>query len=138
MWGAFKRFLSNFWMNSIEIRSIEISNPEQLLLANDCVHDLFFNLDDLIVQEGSIRFVILFQGGWRGAVDPLVVMIIRNVTRMEVRDTERVGWYDVNTLKWEDGCLTVATGIPLELKIWVSSLHITLLNCEDKRKEAGS
>ncbi|MCW5947549.1 MAG: hypothetical protein KIT74_11035 [Fimbriimonadales bacterium] len=125
-------------MNSIEIRSIEISNPEQLLLANDCVHDLFFNLDDLIVQEGSIRFVILFQGGWRGAVDPLVVMIIRNVTRMEVRDTERVSWYDVNTLKWEDGCLTVATGIPLELKIWVSSLHITLLNCEDKRKEAGS
>ncbi|MGD9691906.1 MAG: hypothetical protein AB7G17_03615 [Phycisphaerales bacterium] len=67
-------------------------------------HDLWFDADALRAQIGQDRLVIvLWRTFSRGEKEETCELEIRGVRSMEVRDTEEVGWYDVDWIEVDDG-----------------------------------
>jgi hypothetical protein len=110
---------------------LEISSPADLVQATDAIHDLWFSLDEVLEQEGADRTLRLSKTVREAQLGPIQVsMCIRHVYDLNVRDTERVGFYDVNELIFEPGLLTVTTGVPLVLQLKVHELALTLETVE--------
>ncbi|MEW5883228.1 MAG: hypothetical protein AB1725_03265 [Armatimonadota bacterium] len=106
---------------------LEVRTPSGLLEATDRIHDLWFDLDDMLGQDGSVRVLVLYADHRSG--DASQILVVRSVLGVDVEDTERVGWYDVNELVWAEGTLTVTTGIPLRLSFRVSDLNMSVIHC---------
>jgi hypothetical protein len=53
---------------------------------------------------------------------------IHEVESFDIRDTEKVGSYDVNEIRFDTsrGQITIATGIPLVFRIEVRRLRVTV------------
>jgi hypothetical protein len=62
------------------------------------------------------------------ATSEAALLQIHEVERFEVRDTEKVGSYDVNEIRFDSslGQITITTGIPLDFRIKVRRLRLTV------------
>ncbi|MFN8221413.1 MAG: hypothetical protein U0S12_14920 [Fimbriimonadales bacterium] len=87
----------------------------------DLVHDLWFDVDDLQAKDGEIELRIFDRGKGETSVGLLRIGNVRSVT---LRDTERIGFYDINELLYDGTRLQITTGVPLYLSIDVSSLDL--------------
>lgn len=94
----------------------------------DRIHDLWFDLDDVLGQQGAVRVLVLYSDHRRGCASR--ILVIRSVVGVDVHDTERVGWYDVNQLVWNEGVLSIETGIPLRLSFRVSGVNLSVIDCD--------
>ena len=67
-------------------------------------HDMALDADALRAQIGRERLVIvLWRTFSRGEKEETCELEIRGVRSVEVRDTEGVGWYDVDWIEVDDG-----------------------------------
>jgi hypothetical protein len=92
----------------------------------DPIHDLWFDLEDLLGESGKTRHLRLTSDFRREPVQIEYRLTIGNVLKVEVRDTERIRYYDLNELEYHEGVVTVVTGVPLLLRFVVSSLELVL------------
>ena len=102
------------------------SHLPQLL---DLVHDLWFDIGQLTRSFADQTVKIYFQKNSRNFTERLedgLLLIIKNVEQLNIKDTEKVGYYDLNEIKYDSAthCLTITSGIPICIKIYVGSLDI--------------
>ena len=108
---------------------IEVTKADDLFAILDIVHDHFFALSPVLAQEGAIRTLELRgqHGFWRPRFSQRYeILTIQNVISVEVHDTARVEFYDINVIEFDGEKIKIRTGITLELSFEVSDLHLTL------------
>lgn len=94
------------------------------------VHDMYFPIDSVVFDRERGVVEIPFSRTGR-ETDPLTgalpsTVSIGDVIDMHVADTEGVGFYNVNELRYDakGGVLTVVTGIPLTLRCKVTRCDV--------------
>ncbi len=123
-----------------------INKPTQLDLIHDIIHDCWFSVSDINFDESESKLSIKFEGKdiEKQIIKKIFVfkkvelvsyesyLIINHVQNYSIKDTERVGKYDFNILKFEDNKneITIETGVPIEIKAIVNQFEIDV--CETK------
>jgi hypothetical protein len=74
-------------------------NAESRALTSQ-VHDLWFSLNEVTRCGSSAALRVRLFGDAR--TQPTGTLVIENVDRIEVVDTERVDWYDINRVEIAD------------------------------------
>jgi hypothetical protein len=101
------------------------------------IHDFWFDLQRIHFDEtaGVLRIDLLDEDHYRvlrskPVQDARADLTLRlaHVESVDIRDTERVGFYDVNSITYDPNAkkVTISTGIPLEFHIRVSALDLEL------------
>jgi len=112
----------------------------ELSLVNDVLHDCWFDVSAIRFVEADRTLTIPFRPSERGAVlsrprPPLVggILRMRSVTRLELVDHQRVGYYDLNELVFDEAraCFEIRTGIPLELRAYVQAIDVEVFQESD-------
>ena len=112
---------------------LEVLKPEDIRGAVDEIHDWWFDLDSIGPHSGPLVEIELRPNSRdfeSHHPTPCKKLEIDEVVGLDLQDTERIGYYDVNTIKYKPGCLEVVTGIPLSLKLSVRKLQVRLYNCQ--------
>mgnify|MGYP001580913800 FL=1 len=112
---------------------ITINNSKDLRKITSLVHDSWFDIDQILKdhKNGAVR--IYFQKSSKLPADDVnrfASINIKNVQRLEIKDTEKIGYYDFNEIKYleKESCLVITTGVPIGIKIFISSIEIVLEN----------
>lgn len=122
---------------------LRAESSAELALISDSLHDAWFNAERIRFDPSSGELTIPFEkqlilplkgdrevGLLERAVrrSILCFLKIRNVTEFSLRDTEKVAFYDLSDLGYDQGRreLKLATGIPIELRIKVDRLSVDL------------
>lgn len=103
---------------------ILIDSQSDLIAVADTVHDWFFDLDEFLTQRGAERVFALVANTRKPS--KTCTITVRNVKQVEVVDTSRVGWYDINNFEFVAPYIIVNTGIPLDMRIEVTKLEIEI------------
>jgi hypothetical protein len=108
---------------------VTISNPSQLRELIDVVHDLWFNVESLVLCEADKSLTIELEPRKSDLSWPSkkrVRMIIRQVKDMVIKDTEKVRDYDIDEINFDPsrGKLAITCGIPLVVELTVDRLEI--------------
>lgn len=121
----------------------KFNDPKNLSQLNDFVHDCWFEIEDIELDQStrtaSIRFLkedlnetriikkCLFL---RKGVVPVIeyLLVIHDVVDYSLHDTEGIGRYDFNKVTYDPHHqrLAIITAIPLDLEFTVSEFRITI------------
>ncbi|HAM36057.1 MAG TPA: hypothetical protein DCP85_09060 [Elusimicrobia bacterium] len=109
---------------------IVITDPGELPKILDKVHDKWFDLDKLktVMARGIVNIpVARKQGDLSENSGHKALLSIHNVTKLEIDDPERVGFYDINEIDFDrvSGCIKITGGIPSEIRIFVEKFHMS-------------
>ena len=115
---------------------IRISEPQELVRIVDEVHDKFFDVEALRANlAGSVLTIQVAPkkedlSGSRGARE---LLTIRQVKRIEIDDSEKVGFYDINEIEFDaaDSCIKITGGIPIELRVFVEKFDMTFFRGQE-------
>ena len=121
---------------------LEVGSEEYLHLVNSAIHDDLMDIDTLKMDSDSgLLCVTLWQQPNQGAgrvwgpiTDAtrakvhLGRLTFRHVRAYELVDTQRVGLYDVNRLRYDQRTCTiiVETGIPLVFRVQVDTVVVVV------------
>lgn len=99
---------------------LRVTDPKSLTVITDVIHDRWFDVDDVMFDEGNNCLRIPFRPDW--------VLEISNVESYELEETEGVGRYDFNefTYSESDSALIISTGVPLVFRVAVGGLDVSL------------
>lgn len=117
-----------------------IKEPVKLTSVADILNGAWFDLEDMKFSQDSRELIIRFRREAPHRVarlasvssatgsGPELVLVIKDVLEYEVRDTEKVGIYDLNRLKYDaaTNCIELRGGIPLLIRIRVSRFEVCL------------
>ncbi|HSL82622.1 MAG TPA: hypothetical protein VLF66_07580, partial [Thermoanaerobaculia bacterium] len=120
---------------------VRITESLELSRINELIHDHWFDLDDVTFDEATSTLEIRFSrpaleagapaSGWalfRRVDVPYVASFLRiqHVRSWALEDTERIGSYDFNELRFDEGKLRIkiTTGVPLSLSADVERLEV--------------
>ena len=124
-------------------REIQARTPEQLVEVTGVIHDHFFCVDRIMFDQAAglvtIPFLLPLEEQSRRAknlwlLEKVIVprvesaMLIYEATGYRLVDTEQVGCYDFNELRYdqERGMIVILTGIPLALEVDVTDVHVVV------------
>ena len=99
--------------------------------VSNVVHDCWIDLERTTLVAGTFRIPLKQVAGmFSSASSPASAegeLAIHNVVSVELVDSERIGYYDINELKYDDrsGTIVVQTGVPLVLRLVVSSINVS-------------
>jgi len=133
-------------------RIVTVSVPEDLFLIHELIHDCWFELDDINLEASAGVLEIMFT---RPAVErgrevgrilflkrvqmPFVKCILRiyQVEHYEVEDTQHVGQYDFNELRYDPIAhkVVIDTGIPLRFEVKVREFEVAVEETDTVVKE---
>lgn len=122
---------------------IRITNRPELGRINEVIHDHWFDLDDVAFDEATSTLQIQFSrprleagkaaSGWsllRRVEVPYVESFLRihHVRNWTLNDTQQVGSYDFNELRFDEAKqrIRVATAIPLELYADIEAFEVSV------------
>lgn len=123
---------------------VRITKGSDLSRINEVIHDYWFDLDDITFDDATSTLEIRFSrpssktdaaaSGWsllRRVEVPYVESFLRlhHVWRWALEDTQRIGSYDFNVLRFDEGKqrIEVTTGVPLDLSADVERLEVSVL-----------
>lgn len=123
---------------------VRITKGSDLSRINQVIHDHWFDLDDVTFNEASSTLELRFTrppaeaeaqaSVWsllRRVEVPYVESFLRihHVRRWALEDTERIGSYDFNELRFDEGKqrIQITTGVPLNLSADVERLEVSVL-----------
>ena len=107
----------------------------------DFVHDRVFTLSKVQFDKGAQTLSIpltvisdeprdlkrfLFVKTWK---NPIIesTLLIKNVRDYSVKDEAEINQGDINTITKEDDCLVIKCGLPVEIRIEVTTMEIELM-----------
>jgi hypothetical protein len=117
------------------------NDPHHLGELHDIIHDRWFAIEDLTYKQSEARIDILFsappwiQKGEHGRFvedrhASLVwwILSVHNVIDVAVEDTEKIGTYDFNVVRFDarKGIVSIETGVPAGIKVRVTAFLVTL------------
>lgn len=122
---------------------LEATHPLAIPHVTCLIHDCAFDLDALVFEEKTGQVTVPFELPREDLASvrrdlfvvrelsiPVVpaLLAIKNVVDVIIDDTEAVGIYDFNELRWDEhrSELSITTGVPLRLCFKVSRLEIRL------------
>lgn len=123
---------------------VRITRGSELRRINEIIHDYWFDLDDVTFDEATSMLEIRFSrpsvrtdspaSRWwllRRVEVPYVESFLRihHVRSWALQDTERIGSYDFNELRFDEGKqrIQITTGVPLSLAVDVARLEVSVL-----------
>jgi len=106
-----------------------VTDPRQLTTFVDLVHDWWFDLGTLVFDQARKTVTLRVHRNRSALANPRLGGIdldVRNVNELIIKDTERVGYYDINEIVFNagEGTILLTGGIPIELIFRVSALDI--------------
>ncbi len=120
-------------------------SPRDLWRINDFIHDCWFDVEDIILDKATSILSVMYLADlrdkasrkwWNDFFDSSsrkrprreCYLRIRNVEDYTIRDTQRVGCYDFNVLKFDLQTSTIVfhTGIPIEISVQVRNFEISI------------
>lgn len=124
-------------------KKISIQDPRQIPVILDLIHDCWFDVDDIICDRETSILSIKFKremGDRRRVLKnfwlvkklevPLIECFLKfyHVKSYRIRDTEHVGIYDFNELKYDHHLkrIDIITGVPIDIKIYVEMFEISV------------
>ena len=126
----------------MNVINMHATTEGQLRMINDLIHDKWFDVDDVEHDESRRRVKVivldvfasssisrafrdtgLSEKGTRGT------LIIDHCRALRIDDTEEIGRYDINRLRYEaaGGTLTLETNTPLGFQLDVDALDVSLV-----------
>ena len=124
-------------------RIIKIRDPSDLIKAVDIIHDCWFDKEDVSFNEESsilsikfekenlekkevVRKILFFKKNRIPTIE--CYLNIHHVKSYDILDTENVGKYDFNELKYNPsfGKIVITTGIPLGFEITVDKFEVSI------------
>jgi hypothetical protein len=124
-----------------KVMEIKICKPEELEKINDLLHDCWFDIDKISVDNNTFKlnFTCCLETRKRILKNYLFIkqfeipevegiLEIHEVKSYEIIDTEKVKNYDINELVFnpEINSISILTGIPLTIRIDVLSLKVSV------------
>lgn len=107
---------------------IEITAPQEIPRILDEVHDKWFDLErvKLAPGEDALRIPISSSQQHLTTLNVKEFLLVGDVVRVDIQDTEHVGCYDIADIKFDPAArrIDILCGIPLRLSIFVNSLTI--------------
>lgn len=100
---------------------------DQALIA-DLIHDKFFDIEDISIDDGNHQLKLFYY-----ADDSLTAIegkiIVENVIKVKIVDTEKVKYYDINYIQWVDKEKKnkIVTNIPLLFDVYVAEFEIKIM-----------
>ena len=115
----------------MEISDMMVSDLAQLGTLVDAVHDLWFDVDALkgSFSEGVVTIPLY---GRPNALSrkqlPIATLVIKHVDSLVVEDTEHVGYYDIDEIRFDPvgKTLTIIGCIPVVVRLHVAKLNVEL------------
>lgn len=119
------------------------ANADQLAAISDTVHDWWFDLDTVRFDEssGCVTIELMAEEDYRRAVKGEAVpsrskikLVVENAIALDIEDSERVGYYDLNRLEFDEhaGIVRLLTGIPLVVEIRVSAVSALVERLDER------
>jgi len=109
---------------------VRATNLDDLTRVNELLHDRWFDLADVTFQEGDSSLTIEFSDSAGDDIDggDRLMLAIHHVESYCVEDTQRIGRYDFNVIRYDASqrTVTVLTGIPCVLWAVVRRLDIVV------------
>ena len=112
---------------------------KQLSELTDTIHDWWFDLDCISLDADRKVVAIHLEEKARhlagGSPDGLD-LLIRNAEALKIVDSEKVGRYDINDIRYvaQDRLVVVTTGIPVTIEVKVTSLNIEVVAANAARE----
>ncbi len=124
-------------------KTTSIKRPDEIVKVVDAIHDCWFDIDRIHYDQNTSELIINFEkeisekrilSGRKFFLKKSQVPIvecflkIHHVRDYELKDEEEVGWYDFNTIEYdnENKVLRILTGIPLGFQININEFAITV------------
>lgn len=124
-----------------KMEKVTIYKPDELNQINDLIHDCFFDIDRITVDNNTCilyftRYLVsrkkpikrwfLFKQYETPGLE--CILEIHEVKSYSIKDTQKVRFYDLNELIFDQktNMILVRTGIPVSIKIEVSSFKISV------------
>ncbi|PIQ86895.1 MAG: hypothetical protein COV74_02955 [Candidatus Omnitrophica bacterium CG11_big_fil_rev_8_21_14_0_20_45_26] len=124
--------------------SIIIQEPRELNYIHELIHDQWFNVDQVTFHKETSKLLIKLaeRNGKRrrGNLSRIINSLSRKsksavcernltihyVNDYHIKDSEKVGLYDINQIKYDQNKshLSITTGIPLEFTVTVSRFEL--------------
>ena len=123
------------------MKRIVATNVRDIGKVLDFVHDRVFTLSKVQFDKGAQTLSIpltvisdeprdlkrfLFVKTWK---NPIIesTLLIKNVRDYSVKDEAEINQGDINTITKEDDCLVIKCGLPVEIRIEVTTMEIELM-----------
>ena len=107
------------------------SGKDDLIQTSSILHDYWFDLDSVMYNQRDNKVVISFFETKRKLQQkqPQHILIIRNVKDIEIKDKEKVGFYDLESIDFDSNLkkITINGNIPLTIGIYVTGLNTELI-----------
>jgi hypothetical protein len=116
---------------------LQILDPSELAKLLDVLHDEWFDVDALDFDRSRSVLRIPFRDREDTQQQRSTNCLeIRNVDSYEVQDTEHVGFYDLNEIRYEPSQqrLTIVTGVPLGFTIQIRQFELVLNEIADSKR----
>jgi hypothetical protein len=125
-----------------KMEKVTIYKPDELNQINDLIHDCFFDIDRITVNNNT--FILYFTYYLESRKKPVnkwflfkqyetpgieCILGIHKVKSYSIKDSQKVQIYDLNELVFDQATkiILVRTGIPLSIEIEVLSLKISVV-----------
>jgi hypothetical protein len=121
---------------------LKITDPHDLNAVHDVIHDCYFDVGDIAFDSSSAvlsfrfrRLVTRGKHGWKdffstSKMTPAMECFLKifHVNSYRINDTQNVGTYDFNVLKYNprEKCIAVLTGIPIDIRVFVERLEVSV------------
>lgn len=115
--------------HTIPLIDATVTSEAEIWLINALVHDYWFDVDQIrahVVGEVAIHLFSDRASRSEPGRSPDAILFIGNVRKMTLDDSQKVGYYDINTVAYKRPVVTISTGIPLLLSFEVSDLNLRL------------
>lgn len=122
---------------------ITVNNKVTTLpLLIDEIHDLYFSIDDILYVKDSKELRLFIgdfkrEGLQKREFVPQFSLCVTQVLSYEIKDTEQIGFYDIDVLEYNENVLSVKTCVPLDFMIslgdhsHIYTSAISLFNAEN-------
>ena len=105
-----------------------ITEPQQIKSLLGLIHDWFFDVGKIIHNKTTNTVTIVFWENRKDFLKPKnsIMLTIFNVKQIKIKDTENVGYYDLNKIIYDNATqiIKITCGIPLGVEIFTNGLMI--------------
>lgn len=109
-----------------------IQEAKDLKKITEEIHDMWFDINQIreSYRNGVALIKLAKQAKDLEKSKSEQVIKISRVNKLDIKDTEKVGYYDFNEIKYDKdkGFLEITTGVPVSIKLYVESIEIVMGN----------